>query len=209
MRAVIAALVCLAAAGVGGEVIELTPADLDTRLAQGAWLLEFYAPWCGYCKRLEPVYEEVAQTLAEQELGVHVARIDSSKYKSVGLRFGINGFPTIVHVSNQDVRRYEGQRSKDALVHFATEGWKSYNLEMSAPLGFSPFSTGAKVIGKLVDGIVLLQDGYDYLREKYNFSHPVLLGLTALGAILIGSVLGTILSVIFPPPAKKPAAKAD
>ena len=41
-------------------------ADLDTRLAQGAWLLEFYAPWCGYCKRLEPVYEEVAQALADQ-----------------------------------------------------------------------------------------------------------------------------------------------
>ncbi len=93
-------------------------AELDTRLAQGSWLLEFYAPWCGYCKRLEPVFEDVAKTLAEQvangprmisarplapapfraagmrvqrracqhlsnsqESGVHVARIDASKYK--------------------------------------------------------------------------------------------------------------------------------
>ena len=59
-------------------VIELTSADVD-QLQEGTWLVEFYAPWCGYCKRFEPVYEEVAQELAITS--VKVARIDSHKYE--------------------------------------------------------------------------------------------------------------------------------
>jgi hypothetical protein len=48
------------------NVIELTSENFEhlTQAASGAttgdWLIEFYAPWCGHCKRLGPIYEEVA-----------------------------------------------------------------------------------------------------------------------------------------------------
>jgi thiol-disulfide isomerase/thioredoxin len=64
-----------------GNVVELTSQGIDSQLSEGSWLLEFYAPWCGYCKRLEPVYEEVAKELKAGTSGVSAARIDGSKYK--------------------------------------------------------------------------------------------------------------------------------
>jgi len=53
-----------------------------------------YAPWCGYCKQLAPVYEQVALQLQGK---VNVAKIDASEGdgRKVGTRFGIKGFPTI------------------------------------------------------------------------------------------------------------------
>ena len=63
------------------NVMELSSQGFDSQLSEGSWLLEFYAPWCGYCKRLEPVYEEVAKELKAGGSDVSVARIDGSKYK--------------------------------------------------------------------------------------------------------------------------------
>jgi len=188
---------------VGSAVVELTSADLDSRLAQGTWLLEFYAPWCGYCRRLEPVYEEVADSLVVQ--GVNVARIDGSKFKAVGARFGVQGFPTIMHVHNKEVRRHEGQRSKDALMSFALDGWKRQAQDLSSPMGTSPFSSSAKALGTVLDFAVFLQDGYDYVRETYKLSHPFLLALLAVAMIVVGSLWGMLLSVLLPPGVRKAA----
>jgi protein disulfide-isomerase-like protein len=57
-------------------------------------LVEFYAPWCGHCKTLQPIYEKVAESLAGEE-GVVVAKVDADKHRSLGERFGVKGFPTI------------------------------------------------------------------------------------------------------------------
>jgi protein disulfide-isomerase A6 len=57
-------------------------------------LVEFYAPWCGHCKTLAPVYEKVAESLAG-ETDVVVAKVDADKHKELGSRFDVKGFPTL------------------------------------------------------------------------------------------------------------------
>ena len=70
----------MGAAG-SSNIVELTYADLDDTLATGTWLLVFYAPWCGYCRRMEPVLDEVATELVQSDTGVRIAKVNGSAQK--------------------------------------------------------------------------------------------------------------------------------
>ncbi|CAH1784709.1 unnamed protein product, partial [Owenia fusiformis] len=99
-----------------GQVLELDERFLELR-KQGDWLIEFYAPWCGHCKKLEPTYKEVA--LALRNAGIHVAKIDATRFTGVSSEFGVRGFPTIKFITGDKVYTHNGERSKEALVEFA------------------------------------------------------------------------------------------
>jgi len=53
------------------DVIVLDGTNFHTRTSEGDWLLEFYAPWCGHCKNLAPIWEELATKVKGQ---VNVAK---------------------------------------------------------------------------------------------------------------------------------------
>jgi len=55
---------------------------------------QFYAPWCGHCKRLEPIWRHVAQALHHSD--IRVGKIDCTRYKRVVSEFGLSGYPTIM-----------------------------------------------------------------------------------------------------------------
>lgn len=58
-------------------------------------LVEFYAPWCGHCKSLAPVYEQLAEVFAGDRSAVVVAKVDADAERSLGERFDVKGFPTV------------------------------------------------------------------------------------------------------------------
>jgi len=64
--------------------------NFDRLTSDGTWLLEFYAPWCGHCKRLAPIYEQVAVALNDK---VHVAKCDATVERGLAARFPISGYP--------------------------------------------------------------------------------------------------------------------
>lgn len=88
------------------DVVELTDSNYDDKLAEGVWLVEFFAPWyyyrstqleltcfrCGHCKHLAPTYEKVATTLKGE---ANVAKVDCTQERGICDRNGIRGFPTI------------------------------------------------------------------------------------------------------------------
>ncbi|VDL94417.1 unnamed protein product [Schistocephalus solidus] len=78
-----------------------------SKVHTGLWLLKFYAPWCSFCRQLEPVYQEVALTLSRILPEVHVARIDVPANPAVSADFGIRGYPTIIFSGNFEPRRLE------------------------------------------------------------------------------------------------------
>ena len=71
-------------------------------------LVEFYAPWCGHCKQLEPIWNEVAEFLADKE-DLVVAKIDATTNEVADIK--VRSFPTIKLFKkgeNEDVE-YNGE----------------------------------------------------------------------------------------------------
>lgn len=85
-------------------------------------LVEFYAPWCGHCKSLAPVYEKVALAF-KNEPNCVVAKVDADEQKELGSRFGISGFPTIKFFpkNNKDGEEYNSGRSEEDFISFLNE----------------------------------------------------------------------------------------
>ena len=63
-----------------------TPSSIYEILGAQDWLLEFYAPWCGHCKQLAPIWEKVASELQGK---VNVAKVDAVENQELALMFKI------------------------------------------------------------------------------------------------------------------------
>ncbi|ETE68882.1 Protein disulfide-isomerase TMX3, partial [Ophiophagus hannah] len=83
------------------------------------WLVDFYAPWCGHCKKLEPVWNEVGKEMGTIGSPVKVGKMDATSYSSIASEFGVRGYPTIKLLKGDLAYNYRGPRTKDDIVEFA------------------------------------------------------------------------------------------
>jgi protein disulfide-isomerase A6 len=107
-------------------VTVLDPKSFDTTVFESnkPALVEFYAPWCGHCKNLAPVYEELATAFAPYSDKVTVANVDADEHKALGKKFGVTGFPTLKWFSGKpgaEPEDYKGGRDLESLTSFITE----------------------------------------------------------------------------------------
>ena len=125
-----------AASGGGTSVVELTPENFEREVTrrEGAVFVEFYAPWCPYCKRLEPIWEELPEKLEEAGSKTRVARMNVDAYADYASAYAVTGFPTLMLFENgrpvgaktglvdmTTAMKYAGVRDEGVLAKFAPE----------------------------------------------------------------------------------------
>jgi len=87
--------------------------------------VKFYAPWCGHCKKLSPVWDQLA---ADPQLGdIRLGKVDltSSKNRPLSKTYAVSAFPTLLFFPGQSeaIYKYSGPRTLDALKTFAQGGF--------------------------------------------------------------------------------------
>ncbi|KAJ1921713.1 hypothetical protein H4219_000446 [Mycoemilia scoparia] len=87
-------------------------------------LVEFYAPWCGHCKKLAPIYAKLSEVFAN-EPSVVIANYDASEDTKISEKVTVNGFPTIyMFPAGKDAKPIEfsaHDRSLETLVNFVNK----------------------------------------------------------------------------------------
>jgi protein disulfide-isomerase A6 len=85
-------------------------------------LVEFYAPWCGHCKKLAPDYEKLAKIFSSEK-DVVIANLDATEHHAPAEAYGVSGYPTIKWFpkDNKEGVSYEGGRSVEDFVKYINE----------------------------------------------------------------------------------------
>ena len=89
--------------------------EFNTAIQSGHVLVDFYATWCGPCRMLAPVIDEIASEHPE----IKVVRVDVDEVGDVAAKYGIASIPTLIDFQDgKAVNEPLGYQEKDAVLKF-------------------------------------------------------------------------------------------
>ena len=99
-----------------GNVIELTDTSFDEAVHNSDMpvLVDFWAPWCGPCKMMVPILEEIADEYSEK---AKICKLNTDDARDSAMEFNISAIPTIILFKNGQVqKKWVGLTSKKDLA---------------------------------------------------------------------------------------------
>jgi len=109
--------------GGANAVVTLTASNFQELVLDSdeAWLVEFFAPWCGHCKSLAPAWEQAAKRLKGK---VNLGAVDATVETGLAQDYGVRGYPTIKSFASgkktkSSSKDYEGGRTAEAIEQYA------------------------------------------------------------------------------------------
>ncbi len=97
-----------------GKYIELTNDNFDATVKEGISLVDFWAPWCGPCRMLAPVIDELAEDFDGK---ANICKVNTDEQQDLAVKYGVRSIPTIVFMKDGEVvDTLVGAQSKQALA---------------------------------------------------------------------------------------------
>lgn len=120
-------------------------------------LVAFFAPWCGHCKSLEPVWTKIASAFdGDDRCKVAHLDADDAAARPLASKYGVSGFPTIKFIQppskGGQVEQYSGPRTEEAFLEFLNEKCGTHKLpggllsDLVSPRRGSPYFTGRHLL---------------------------------------------------------------
>ena len=94
------------------NIVNISAENFEKTVGSGVVLVDFFATWCGPCKMLSPILEEIAAA----NTGITVAKADVDEVMELAMQFRVNVVPTVVVFKDGEMKeQFSGLRSKSEL----------------------------------------------------------------------------------------------
>ena len=96
-------------------VLILTDKNFDKTIKKGVVLVDFWATWCGPCRILSPIVEEVASEIGKKAV---IGKMDTDQNNITSLKYNIRYLPTIIIFKDGvPMQRFVGMQTKETLIN--------------------------------------------------------------------------------------------
>lgn len=98
------------------SVLKITSENFEQEVlkSEKTVILDFYADWCGPCKMMSPIIDEVADTLGEK---AKVGKVNVDDNQQLAMEYGVMSIPTIVIIKNGEViKTFVGVTDKNEII---------------------------------------------------------------------------------------------
>ena len=97
------------------DVKHLTAANFEESTSKGTVLIDFWAPWCGPCRMLGPVLDQVSEEMGDD---VVIAKINIDEEQDLAVKFSVRSIPAIFILKDGEVMEsFTGVKDKGTLVN--------------------------------------------------------------------------------------------
>eukprot|EP00731_Ephydatia_muelleri_P016571 Em0009g995a len=161
------------------DVLDLNADNFKDSIAdESIILVEFFAPWCGHCKKLAPEYEQAATQLKKETPPIPLAKVDCPANQDLCQKYGVSGYPTLKIFRDGELSSdYNGPRTADGIVSVMKKqsGPSSRVIESVEVLKAFLEDKEHSVVGFFTSAESKLQKAFkataDSLRESFRFAH--------------------------------------